>query len=191
MKKLLIALAALGLAVGAQAASISWSIKFTNNKYMFDGNTSDKFTGTLYIFDSANVDQATMLSAILGGTKTFADYTGSALSSTSVSAGALATSPWAFTTENNNGDTRSVYFAALDASDNLLLTTATTKTMSTLGGVPWTYNIQTQSQGLSTASAFSAGSWYKATATPVAPEPTSGLLMLVGLGALALRRRKA
>ena len=27
--------------------------------------------------------------------------------------------------------------------------------------------------------------------TAVAPEPTSGLLMLVGLGALALRRRRA
>ena len=186
MKKLMIALAALGLAVGAQAATVNWSITFTSNKYMFDGNTSDKFSGTLYVFDSATVSQATMLSAILGGTKTFADYTASALSSTTIQAGAIKTSPWDFTTENNNGDTRSLYFAAIDASDNVLLTTASTKTASTLGGVNWTYNIQTQSQKLFTgATAFSSGGWYQV------PEPTSGLLMLFGLGALALRRRKA
>ena len=186
MKKLMIALAAIGLAVGAQAATINWNITFTNAKYMFDGNTTDKFSGTLYIFDSATVSQATMLSAILGGTKTFADYTGSALSSTSISSGSLASSPWSFTTVNDNGDTRSVYFAAIDASDNVLLTTASTKTMTTMGSVSWTYNIQTQSQKLfTTATAFSSGGWYQV------PEPTGGLLMLVGLGALALRRRKA
>ena len=130
MKKLMIALAAIGLAVGAQAATITWSIMFTSGKYMYDGNSSDKFSGTLYAFDSSTVSQATMLSAILGGTKTFADYTGSALGSTSVASGSLSPSTWTFTTENENSDTRSVYFAAIDASDNILLTTASTKTAS-------------------------------------------------------------
>ena len=38
---------------------------------------------------------------------------------------------------------------------------------------------------------FTALKFNNATWTAVAPEPTSGLLMLVGLGALALRRRRA
>ena len=40
---------------------------------------------------------------------------------------------------------------------------------------------------------LSMGSWTQITSspTPPVPEPTSGLLMIVGLGALALRRRRA
>ena len=38
---------------------------------------------------------------------------------------------------------------------------------------------------------FAFGTQASATWTAMAPEPTSGLLMLVGLGALALRRRRA
>ena len=39
---------------------------------------------------------------------------------------------------------------------------------------------------LATGSSFGGGG-----TTPIVPEPTSGLLMIVGLGALALRRRRA
>ena len=67
----------------------------------------------------------------------------------------------------------------LDASGNAI---STTYTVTGYSGDTWS----------GAAYTFASGSYNGAAASYAAvPEPTSGLLMLVGLGALALRRRRA
>jgi hypothetical protein len=54
MKKIMIALAAVALAVSAQAASFSWKTSMTGKIYQ-SGTTTELTAGTAYLFDSAAV----------------------------------------------------------------------------------------------------------------------------------------
>jgi hypothetical protein len=66
---------------------------------------------------------------------------------------------------------------ALNTAKNYIKSETVTQNTYSGTDIPTTANFD---------SSFAKSSW-----TAVAPEPTSGLLMLVGLGALALRRRRA
>ena len=68
MKKIMIALAAVALAVSAQAAAFSWKTT-TAGKVYSAGTTTTLATGTAYLFDSAAVTQQAVLDAVLGGTE--------------------------------------------------------------------------------------------------------------------------
>ena len=68
MKKIMIALAAVALAVSAQAAAYQWKTG-TGNQVFVAGSTADKVDGaTAYLFDSAAVSQATVFAALMAGT---------------------------------------------------------------------------------------------------------------------------
>ena len=66
MKKIMIALVAVALAVSAQAASFSWKTSATGKMYEA-GTTTLLASGTAYLFDSAAVTQQAVLDAVLGG----------------------------------------------------------------------------------------------------------------------------
>ena len=184
MKKLMIVLAAVALAGVTQAASFKWAS--ATQQYMYQAGTSTKAAGTIYLFDSAVVSQAALLDAIAGGA--------AITSLTSLDSNTLAANG-SFTkttdlTSVSAGTTLYAYVALVDG-DNVFVSgiksgdaqeSATTSlnftglsSASKAAATEWT-----------TGSAFSTAGWYTAI-----PEPTSGLLMLVGLGALALRRRRA
>ena len=80
------------------------------------------------------------------------------------------------------GDTLSAYFVIVNGGDfciSSLQSAAATKTLQ--------YSEKTASQAvLNTTGSYAGAGWYAAV-----PEPTSGLLMLVGLAGLALRRHRA
>ena len=181
MKKIMIALAAVALAVSAQAASFSWKTSATGKIYEA-GTTTLLASGSAYLFDSAAVSQQAVLDAVLGGAGI---ESLSALSTASVASGAIATTEFNWGTA---GDTLTAYMVVINGDEVFISGTA-----SKLADASATQGLQFNAKSASQAAAmestsFTGAGWYQAAAVP---EPTSGLLMLVGLAVLALRRRRA
>ena len=182
MKKLMVILAAMVIATATQAASFSWKTTSTGKLYGA-GSTTTLASGTAYLFDSTTVSQQALLTAILDGTGI---STLSFSSSASVSAGAIGNTSFDVPAGYDSGDTFSAYFAVVDG-DNVFISDLKTATTPATGNAAMSFNAKSDSQAAAMSStSFTSGGWYTAV-----PEPTSGLLMLVGLAGLALRRRRA
>ena len=192
MKKLMIALVAMLIGLGAQAATVSWgvsSVKLPGADGAY-GSTSagTAVTMSIYLTDAdtfaAATDAAGVLAAVEGKT---ADYSGA----TSMSSKTLTSGD-----TYNAGD--NVYaFVVLSYKDGSGNEWAVgNKAQATIAesmGVAQNASISglnTYWGGAGNAVAFE-GSGSTISGFTAVPEPTSGLLMLVGLGALALRRRRA
>ena len=179
MKKLIVFSLAITVSVMANAASFDWKTSTTGKAY--EAGTTTLFSGTAYLIDAAVLTQSAAFTSLSGGTAASAL---TSLASKSVASGAIAggtTFDWGAA-----GDTLTAYIVIQDGDNFFISDTkdaigdaAATKTLQ--------FSLKTASQAaLNTSGSYSGAGWYGAV-----PEPTSGLLMLVGLGALALRRRKA
>ena len=188
MKKLIIAVAAICAAVAVQAATANWKASASN---MYAGNATDKFTGTAYIFDAGVTSQAALFAIFEGGTaigSSTAGYVGSA----AISSGAMSATAFSYGDQSASATDTSNYtfYFAVIQDDNIYFSnekamvanaTATAKTVGfgTQAGTSTFSN-------LPAADGFQgAGKW------SAVPEPTSGLLMLLGMAGLALLRRRA
>ena len=185
MKKLFIAAVAVAMAIGAQAASINWSVG-ANTWYLSDGTTKAAKNTVVYLIDGAQ--WSTIKTAIDGGTTSF----------TTANAGIIAVGQTANTKGYVNGGTATSTALTAGTSYNfayLVFDTSANKYFASATMTRAAYDPTDPVYSETTAAEFDATSYTTAGlsggwATP-APEPTSGILMLVGLGALALRRRKA
>ena len=185
MKKLLIALAIAAVGITASAATVDWRVWVTEGS-----KTANAYDGyTAYLVNATAWDAATISAA------TFSDSS-IVLDSTTFNAGS-GKSTYTYKTLDAVGGTggRSVDIASLaEGSDmNVYYVLLNTNkdpseyyTISdTLTGRASTGEQAFGTKTSITQATLSGGSW------TAVPEPTSGLLMLLGMAGLALRRRRA
>ena len=164
MKKLVLALAVIGAAIASQAAAVSWSATSVKD---ITGASAKNVTGwsvvcTIYAADGTTVVGTSMDDASNAMSKFNGTIDGTANNAT--------------------------YYAQLvftDAAGNTLTSDKamfTTDSSATYGEINFTTGAKFAE---ATAKVDYAGGWV------AAPEPTSGLLLLLGVAGLALRRKQA
>lgn len=186
MKKLMIAAVAVAFATIANAAAFNWTSSGTNAAKTFygpDGATVLASGTVVYLLDSSvsGNSQADLVAGIRGG-KTIADFT--TITSSTLDANSRLTAK-----EFEYGAAEHTYsfYMAILSGDNVFVSDSKVSS----GQASATVNVQfsgikTATQTLKADGAYAGGGWYAAV-----PEPTSGLLMLLGIAGLALRRRRA
>ena len=178
MKKLMIVAAVALLAGMSQAASIKWGNTSSSKLVGLDGTTA---------ITAANASAWNLTLTLMHADGTATPSTQSAINS--MSAGVMNTSAWSYTygTDASNGDEFYIHAVmTVDGKDyemdigkdSPFAVTAVNNTgTDTFAWASGTYG------GL--AETPTAGKW------SAVPEPTSGLLMLLGMAGLALRRKRA
>jgi len=198
MKKLIMFAAVAVLAYASQAATYNWAssaaVYGVNAAAVTDNG--DYSAGTTYMRNNGTWN--VVLSLYEAGTYGTANQT---LIGSSASTGVK------FSTTGNKFNTSSIEVAAAEqgVTYDYVFTITGTQNALTSRGVDGSYDysaasltteitgsIDTAGMGPTKITSGVPATWTITGITPVAvPEPTSGLLMLVGLGALALRRRRA
>lgn len=193
MKKLMMAVAIVCAAVCAQAATANWKVSAAN---IFNGtgstDASAKFSGTAYFFDATAKTQEALFEDFAANTgMNFAAATGY-LASGTVASGVINANTAAnqFSKFDQGSGTHDFYIAIVNGDNIYLSDTKSVAAGSTDSAVTITFGSQNATTLPKSSAAALEG--YQGTGLwSVAPEPTSGLLMLIGMGALALRRRRA
>ena len=190
MKKLVFMLAVVATATAIQGASVSWTC--TNVK----DSGGNKISGIAYFINAASLSQDAFKA--LDGADAFSTALNGMYSWTPGTEGKYSSAAPVENATLGLSDAHegySVYLAVFDTttitdSSNYYLTGV--QSLDTLAG---TYN-QTLSFGNQSTASQAAGAWSSVKASepepPIdSPEPTSGLLMLIGAAGLALRRKRA
>lgn len=187
MKKLMIAFAAVAFAALAQAATVDWAFSSKNTIRTYSGG--DGASIAVYLLDTAGTDYAKTIAGLADGTVTAANITSEkaylGTGTTGASGAKLGKASGSVTVANPGVDYSMVfvYFETVESKDYYYLSSAATgKSYDGSAEYPSGTTVSWASD------AYSASNWH---ATSAVPEPTSGLLMLLGMAGLALRRKRA
>jgi len=180
------ALAVVALAFGAQAATCKWGtgtgIKAPNADGSFSTANAGNNTLNMYVWI---VDAATYNSATLESIGAMDTSTATASKSGAGAFGITVSTEHDTFVANQDNPVYALVLTTYTADGNVTAYIANKATGNINGsGTGGTVTNLGKNLGGGTGTAISG--W-----TAAVPEPTSGLLMLVGLGALALRRRRA
>lgn len=185
MKKLIIAAAVVCTAVFAHAAAANWKAS-ASGMYNGTGSTADSalYSGTAYLFDAGVTSQASLFALIEANTTIGTSTAGYVATATFDSEGYFGNLQ--FSNGEQGGGSYTYYFVIVDGdkayfSNEKAVTANATVTAKNVG-----FSAQSGSSALPMGTGFQgAGKW------SAVPEPTSGLLVLLGMAGLALRRRRA
>ena len=178
MKKLMVLVAAVALACAGQAASVDWKINYAGQGSAWKSNGAFAL-----VFSGADYDDVVKLITVTGSDTLQADLAAKALNGSATTFGSTKN---AATASGKIADAPGTMFvvifdeASYDAGKSVLYTDVTDVSGSFY-----------EPPATGTAFTFKADSFTNSGTIANVPEPTSGLLMLVGLAGLALRRRRA
>ena len=176
MKKLIVLAAAVALACAGQAASVSWSATLAGQGATLAGNGAFvmAFAGSDYadIVKLVTVDGSDTLQSDLAakslGSKAFSNNRGTATAANSIDNSPTTVFRMIFNDGSYDGGSAVTWTAATDVSANFYEPPAS--------GTAFTLN---------------AASFANSGTIASVPEPTSGILLLLGMAGLALRRKRA
>ncbi len=187
MKKIMMAAAIICAAVGTQAATANWKVSAAQ---IFDGTGgTTKYAGNAYFFNADAIDQAALF-ALFTSDPTF-DLTAQTgyLASGTVANGVINANTAAnqFGAFEQASGKYNFFFVLVDGDKMYLSANAAANASGTDNAQQISFGSQAAGSKL-TSEGFSApGQW----ATAAIPEPTSGLLLLLGVAGLALKRKRA
>ena len=186
MKKLMIALAVATMGIVANAASFAWQAQ---SGYLWDGaDTPAKITsGSAYLLFTSALTQSDLVTAFAADAATAAStVSGKAVSTGTIGSNARIAET-AFTSDVTSDQT--AYFVVFNG-DNMYVSNTANAEYWAVGESSIEFGSMTSSSKTfnDVADGYAGAGWYGAAAVP---EPTSGLLMLLGMAGLALRRKRA
>ena len=178
-----------------QAATVQWALTSKDTFKMQNGSSAKGID--VYILNTAGSDYSALIAGLADGSKKASDVTGSTSFVTSdktgtsnAQAGKIGSTTSfkeATVAGAGLGEAYSLVFLAFDTTSTDGKTYFYVSSAQTAKGYGGSADyIAANSTAAQWTSSNAGGTW-----TEAAPEPTSGILMLIGLGALALRRRKA
>ena len=186
MKKLIIAACAVAFAAGVQAASISWKTTgaFYDTVGDPDWNTVAAGTTAYFVFVNSYAQSDLV-----------ADFAAGAVNNTKLTAinsgtvGADGTVAMVSGSTTSLSGSQSAYVVLFEGTDNMFISGALTVGIDELMGSTYSFNESLTGDIWALNGAASAGysgaGWYNV------PEPTSGLLLILGMAGLALKRKRA
>ena len=187
MKKRMIALAAVAMCFGMQAAQLTWSTSGTSGARILgsDGAQMGSDTVAYLVLASSAAD---IVAGLTTSTKSLDGVAGVLDSHVGFNSKGSFSNPSSEVADHASITTSAQAYQILlvefDGKDGTATHYMLSSSAEIAGSADVTATPATLQMGAATY--FASSTW-----TAAVPEPTSGLLMLVGLGALALRRRRA